>query len=75
MYKGGMTMNCNCAVVNFVLAAVIFVLAISGGILFDNATTLWVIIIASALLLIHSVWHASCMKCGAAPARSARRRK
>ncbi len=70
-------MNCNCSVVNFVLAAVIFVLALWPTLLNDVNTSLWVIVVASALLLIHSVLHAACQKCGAMPreARPARRRK
>ena len=68
-------MNCNCAVVNFVLAAVIFVLALWPTLLSSVDTSLWVIVIASALLLIHSVWHAAYMKCGTTPARPARRRR
>jgi len=50
-------MDCNCSVVNFVLAAVIFALSIGPGALVDTATSFWIIAIASAILMIHSVVH------------------
>lgn len=66
-------MACNCPVVNFILAAVIFVLSIAPmDTILDANTTLWVVAIASALLLIHSVWHRSCVCSVPAPARRRR---
>lgn len=70
-------MNCNCSVVNMVLAAVIFVLALWPTLLTDVNTALWVIVIAAALLLVHSVVHGACQKCVSVPkaARAARRKR
>lgn len=50
-------MGCNCSIVNFVLAAVIFALSIGPGALIDEATSMWIIAIASAIIVIHSVVH------------------
>ena len=66
-------MNCNCAVVNLILSAVVFVLALWPTLLNDVNTSLWVIVVAAAVLMIHSVVHAACQKCDAMP-RAARRR-
>lgn len=68
-------MGCNCSLVNFILAAVVFVLSIAPGILIDEATSLWIIAIASAIILIHSVMHRCCCggNAGRAPARRRRR--
>lgn len=60
-------MDCNCSVVNLILATVIFVLALFPTLLNDVNTSLWVIVVSSALILIHSVVHAPCQKCVSVP--------
>ncbi|MDP1696011.1 MAG: hypothetical protein Q8L29_03795 [archaeon] len=58
-------MNCNCTVVNVILGAVIFVLALWPWLLATVDTSLWVIVVASALIMVHSVMHNKiCQKCG-----------
>lgn len=67
-------MSCKCWVVNFILAAIIFVLTIApADSILDTNTTLWVAAIASALLLIHSIWHRA-YACDVKPAARRRRR-
>jgi len=76
-------MNCNCTAVNVILGGVIFVLALWPQLLSDVSTTLWVIVVASALIVIHSVMHHNvCPKCGVSVAakstrsmRAARRKR
>ena len=54
-------MACNCSIVNFILAAVVFALAIGPGALLDETTSFWVIAVASAVLMIHTVLHRTSM--------------
>ncbi|HLC53065.1 MAG TPA: hypothetical protein VJK03_00840 [Candidatus Nanoarchaeia archaeon] len=49
-------MNCNCSVSNVVLSIIILIVAIWPGLLGTTAS-MWITIIAAALLLIHSLIH------------------
>ena len=68
-------MKCNCSVVNFVLAAVVFALSIGPGALVDEGTSFWIIAIASAIIMIHSVVHKHSMDDSMMSSRMMKRRR
>jgi len=73
-------MNCNCRWTELVLALVILIVAIWPS-WFGAGASMWITIIAAAILLLHSLFHhrCGCEMCmdqgNAMPARKASRRK
>lgn len=45
-------MKCNCSISNIILGVIILIFA-----LWQNVASMWVIVIASILLIIHELWH------------------
>jgi hypothetical protein len=57
-------MGCNCRWANTILSLVVLVFAIWPVSIVNSGTSRWVVIVAAALILIHSWAHKNCPSCG-----------
>ena len=53
-------MNCNCRWTEIVLAIVILVFVIWPTQIFSATVSWWLVVIAAAILLLHSIFHHKC---------------
>lgn len=51
---------CNCRWTEFVLAIIILVFTIWPTQIFPSMASMWIVIVAAALLLLHSIFHHRC---------------